>query len=194
MSKYQTDPILQQIIDEYVPSGAFPEAEGRVIVALFAKGKPPTRAEAASCHKVPETMKVISGVDYYLTFWSSVWMKMAEDERHVTVCHELHHIATDDNGKPSIRRHEGDFCEIPEHDKESQRIAASLPKSKNLSHNPVIDEDAKEKKKESADEEEEDSEYEDDAVPGPPLTESATHEDTQEAPSDALEESQPATA
>jgi hypothetical protein len=55
----------------------------------------------------------------------------ALDKTRILV-HELHHIGKNENDQPAIRRHVGDFCEIPAHDKLSYKIAQEI--YKHLSH------------------------------------------------------------
>ena len=120
--------MLNDILQQYVKAG-FPEAQGFSIRGVFVSGNcPEGRLEAAHCRKIPDDIRTVTGLDFLLVFWANPWAAMTADERHVLICHELHHIANKDD-KPAIRPHGDDFCEIPHHDKKSQEIAAAIKPS-----------------------------------------------------------------
>lgn len=125
--KYWEDAALTTVVEQVRQSGQFPDAEDFKIRVLYVNGKPPEEGDvAAKCIKVADHLRVISHVDFVLLFWKSAWDLMVPETRFTTICHELHHIDQTENGKPKIRRHGGDFCEIPEHDKESRQLAKMI--------------------------------------------------------------------
>lgn len=126
--KYVHDPNLQKVVEDIVNSGEFDEfITDFKVVAVFAKGKAPADREAASCRKIANAIRTVSKIDFLLVFWREPWDQMTSPERHKLVVHEIMHIGVNDKGEPKIRRHSGDFCEIPEHDKESAELAKKIP-------------------------------------------------------------------
>ena len=130
--KYTHNPHLQKAVDEVLGNEAFQAVAEFKVVAVFAKGKAPADREAASCRKMPGAIRTVSGIDFLLVFWTSEWDAMPTPERHRTIVHECMHIGSNDKGDPKIRRHGGDFCEIPEHDKESLELAKQISVSPSL--------------------------------------------------------------
>jgi hypothetical protein len=125
--KYTHNPHLQKAVDDVLGHQAFqPVAEFKV-VAVLAKGKAPADREAASCRKIPNAIRTVSGIHFLLVFWTAEWDAMTTAERHRTIVHECMHIGSNDDGEPKIRCHGGDFCEIPQHDKESLELAKQIP-------------------------------------------------------------------
>lgn len=124
--KYAADDTLTDIVQQILRSGHFSEAMNFTIKALYARGSPPGYREAASCHKMSEAVRAVSGVDFILIFWTTPWNAATVEERQVLLVHELHHIAVKD-GKPALRRHAGDFCEIPKHDRFCVELAKKIP-------------------------------------------------------------------
>jgi predicted metallopeptidase len=123
MPKYATDDALNEIVAGVLKSGEFPDAEDMRVKAVFAKGSAPAHKEAASCRKVPAILRLVGDYDFVLVFWTNDWNSKTNEERLVTVCHELWHISQNDEGQPKIRPHGGDFCELPEHDIHSKALA-----------------------------------------------------------------------
>lgn len=134
--KYTRNPRLQKAVDDVLSNGAFREVAEFKVVALFAKGKAPADREAASCRRIPNAIRTVSGIDFLLVFWTAEWDAMATKEHHRTIVHECMHVGSNDNCDPKIRRHGGDFCEIPEHDKESAELAEKIPISPALEKLP----------------------------------------------------------
>lgn len=124
--KYVRDPNLQKAVEEIRENDAFNDTEGFTVVPLFAKGHSSEHREAASCRKVPKPIRKVTNVDFLLIFWREDWDAMTLKERHRIIVHELMHVDATDAGEPALRRHSGDFCEIPEHDKESEELAAKI--------------------------------------------------------------------
>lgn len=136
MGKYKVDDLLNDVLKEYVRVG-FPEAQGFKIKGIFVSGNAPEgRREAAHCRKIPEDIRAVTGLDFLLVFWANPWSAMTAEERHILICHELHHIM-DDDGKPALRSHGGDYCEISEHDKVSKNIANGIKQSSLLSSGEI---------------------------------------------------------
>jgi hypothetical protein len=131
--KYTHNPHLQKAVDDVLSNEAFRAVAELTVKAVFAKGKAPADREAASCRKVPGPVRAVTKVDFLLVFWTKEWDAMPTPERHRTIVHECMHVGMNDNGDPKIRRHGGDFCEIPEHDKESMELAKQIPVSPSLS-------------------------------------------------------------
>lgn len=126
--KYVRDDRLQKAVEDVMSSGKFAAREFEV-GAVFAKGRAPADREAASCRKIPSAARTFSNVDFLLVFWKKPWDSMTTQERHRLIVHEVSHIAIDAKGNAKVRRHSGDFCEIWEHDLETQRIAKEIPVS-----------------------------------------------------------------
>ncbi len=127
--KYLHDPNLQRAVDDVMEAQDFEAVREFKVVAVFAKGKAPAEREAASCRKMPNAIRTVSEIDFLLVFWTSAWEKMTTPDRHRLIVHELMHVGINEKGEPKIRRHSGDFCEIPEHDKESAELAKKVPTS-----------------------------------------------------------------
>jgi predicted metallopeptidase len=125
-AKYSHDPNLQRAVDDVRKAADFAEISDFKIVAVFAKGKAPADREVASCRKVPNAIRAVSGLDFLLVFWRTPWDEETTFERHRTIVHELMHVDITDDGEPKVRRHQGDFCEIPQHDKESYALAKKI--------------------------------------------------------------------
>ena len=130
--KYTHNPHLQKAVEDVMQAPAFQTITDFKIVAVFAKGRAPADREAAACRKIPNAIRTVSRNDFLLVFWTAEWDTMTTPERHRTIVHELMHVDHNDKGDPKIRRHSGDFCEIPEHDKESTELAKKIPVSPSL--------------------------------------------------------------
>jgi len=130
--KYVHDPRLQKAVEDVMGHETFAPVHDFKVVAVFAKGKAPADREAASCRKISNAIRTVSGIDFLLTFWTAEWDLMKRSERHRIIVHELMHVGINDKGDPKVRRHSGDFCEIPEHDKESAELAKTIPISTSL--------------------------------------------------------------
>jgi hypothetical protein len=134
--KYTHNSHLQKAVDDVLSNEAFRAVADFKVAAVFAKGRAPADREAASCRKVPGPVRVVSRIDFLLVFWTTDWDAMPTSERHRTIVHECMHVGINDKGDPKIRRHSGDFCEIPEHDKESAELAKKIPISPALEKLP----------------------------------------------------------
>jgi predicted metallopeptidase len=131
--KYIEDPQLAHVIAETLESTELlPYAQAFEIKAVFARGKAREGRESASCRRQSQAWRTVTGVDYLLVFWTDDWEAMTTERRHRTVVHELLHIRPNKNGDPGLRRHQGDFCEIEAHDKESADLAKKIPISPTL--------------------------------------------------------------
>jgi predicted metallopeptidase len=135
--KYTHDANLQRAVDDVIDGhedfSKLVKGADLKVVALFAKGRAPRdRQEAASCHKVSNAIRTVRDIDFYITFWREPWDQMTTQDRHKLIVHELKHIGISDKGQPKITGHSGDFCEIPEHDKESAELAKRIPLSPSL--------------------------------------------------------------
>jgi predicted metallopeptidase len=137
MTEYSTDDPLDEIIEDELKSGKFPDAAEMRVKAVFAKGSAPAHKEAASCRKVPAILRLIGDYDFVLVFWTNQWNSYTVQQRHRLVVHELWHITANKNGDPKLRPHGGDFCEIPEHDKHSEQLAKEIPLPEQLAKGPL---------------------------------------------------------
>ena len=78
------------------------------------------------CRRLDEAMRFKTELDYLIVIYKEHFEKMKPDEKVALIVHELHHIVSSSRGNPQLRKHGGDYCEIPSHDKFSQDIAASI--------------------------------------------------------------------
>ncbi|MGB9021950.1 MAG: putative metallopeptidase [Candidatus Bathyarchaeia archaeon] len=130
--KYTRDLNLQRAVDDVMGSSEFKGITDFKVAAVFSRGNSPEDREAASCRKIPNSIRTVTGIDFLLVFWRTPWDIMSKSKRHRTIVHELMHVDHTEKGEPKIRRHSGDFCEIPEHDNESAELAKKIPMSSAL--------------------------------------------------------------
>jgi len=93
---------------------------------LFTNGSLGDEEVAGKCRKIDGPIRYLWGVDYLLLIHKPSFDAGTPREKTRILVHELHHIAQSENGEPQIRKHAGDFCSIPEHDKLSYRIAEAI--------------------------------------------------------------------
>ena len=131
--RYTRDPRIQRIVDDVRESTEFDDCvRDFKIIAVFAKGERKSSQEAGRCRKVSAAVRLVTGLDFILIFWTIPWDEMTNDQRHQLVIHEIYHIDANDDGEPRLRLHGGDFCEIPEHDKVSMELAQKISMSPSL--------------------------------------------------------------
>jgi hypothetical protein len=127
-TEYQDNDALTAIVKEALASGEFEDANSDRVKAVFAKGSAPSRSkEAAKCVKSAKLQRQFGDFDFFLVFWSNNWNAIPNLERWETVLHECHHMTRNKDDEPTYRRHEGDFCELPEHDTWSKAAAKRIP-------------------------------------------------------------------
>jgi predicted metallopeptidase len=130
--KYVHNLHLQKAVEDVIDSPPFQTIRDFKIVSVFARGHAPADREAASCRRIPNAIRKVAGLDFLLVFWTAEWDLMTAPERHRMIVHELMHVGINDKGEPKIRRRSGDFCEIPQHDRESAELAQKIPISHSL--------------------------------------------------------------
>ncbi len=74
------------------------------------------------CRKLDGAVRHRTGDDYWLLIHQDPFLRADDLHKFRILVHEIHHIAKEGNSWV-IRRHSGDFCEIPEHDRYSYRLA-----------------------------------------------------------------------
>ena len=80
------------------------------------------RPVAARCSKVSGSLRFKTTVDFVIVVNQNGFFASTREEQGATMIHELFHVKVSDKGKrgetlPAIRAHDGDFCELPEHDR-----------------------------------------------------------------------------
>jgi predicted metallopeptidase len=81
---------------------------------------------AGKCKKIDGAIRYIYGIDFLILIQKETWDAASPLEKTRILVHELTHIAQGEKGDPQIRKHAGDFCSIPEHDKQSYKIAEAI--------------------------------------------------------------------
>jgi hypothetical protein len=88
---------------------------------------------AGKCMKISGVIRHLWGVDFIVLIQKTCWDAATPLEKTRILAHEAHHMKESEDGEPTVRKHGGDFCSIPEHDKQSYRIAELVYKKlKNL--------------------------------------------------------------
>lgn len=74
------------------------------------------------CRKLDGAIKKVTGLDFLILVHKTPFVDSDELHKFRLLVHELYHI---ERHKDSfrVRHHENDFCEIPEHDRFSYRLA-----------------------------------------------------------------------
>lgn len=71
-----------------------------------------------------------TGLENIITIKKSEYDALDEEGKNALVCHELYHIMRSDDDKPKLRKHQYlggiDFCELPQHDGFSHRLALKV--------------------------------------------------------------------
>lgn len=85
------------------------------------------RKVAARCSKVTAPVRFKTNLDYTIVVNSKSFFASTRDEQGATMIHELSHIKISEKSKnreilPALRPHEGDFCELPDHDRYSKGL------------------------------------------------------------------------
>lgn len=81
---------------------------------------------AGKCTKVDGAIRYLWSNDFIILIHRQSFDSATDLEKVRIIAHELHHIGKNEHDEPAIRRHEGDFCEIPSHDKRSFKIAGEI--------------------------------------------------------------------
>ncbi|MDG6934354.1 MAG: hypothetical protein JRN68_06615 [Nitrososphaerota archaeon] len=78
------------------------------------------------CKKNDDLTRFKTHKDFEIIIYKPNFDRVKPDEKARIVIHELRHIMKDDKGRPAVRRHEGDFCEIPSHDMFSKNVYSRI--------------------------------------------------------------------
>jgi Putative phage metallopeptidase len=83
---------------------------------------------AGKCTKIDGAIRYLWSNDFIILIKKDEFEKATAIDKTRIIVHELHHIGKNEHDEPAIRRHMGDFCEIPAHDKLSYGIARQIVK------------------------------------------------------------------
>jgi len=81
---------------------------------------------AGKCKKIDGAIRFLWGNDFLILIHKPTWDASPPLEKTRILVHELLHIAEGEDGEALTRKHGGDFCAIPSHDKQSYRIAEGI--------------------------------------------------------------------
>jgi hypothetical protein len=96
---------------------------------------------AGKCTRVDGAIRFLWSNDFIILIHKPTFDSATTLEKTRILVHELHHIGKDEHDEPTIRRHAGDFCEIPAHDKLSYKVAHEIYRNlKNLKEFTTQDE------------------------------------------------------
>lgn len=83
---------------------------------------------AGKCTKIDGPIRYLWENDFLILIKKDEFDRATAIDKTRILVHELHHIGKNEHDEPAIRRHIGDFCVIPSHDKLSYKIAGELYK------------------------------------------------------------------
>lgn len=118
---YEDNEALQQLMVAVVKAlPELQEAQSASIKAFYSAVEP--EHIGGKCRKLDGAVKFQTGNDFFILIHKAPFVASDALDKVRLICHELHHIAL---RKETfyVRHHEGDFCEIPEHDRFSYRLA-----------------------------------------------------------------------
>lgn len=101
---------------------------------------------AGLCSKVSSAVSFKTGLQFLIVIQKQHFEKVKPEMKAEIVIHELWHIQEGEKETDAyrVRQHEGDFCEIPDHDKFSrdtfEKIRDSLPMLSKLPFQTTMDE------------------------------------------------------
>ena len=129
--RYESDgklPILvKEILDAY-KGNELNDAKAFQWRVIFTNQTLGHEEVAGKCTKVDGAIRFLWSNDFIIQLHKPTFDAATALEKVRIIAHELHHIGKDDHDEPAIRRHAGDFCEIPAHDKLSYKIAGEIYK------------------------------------------------------------------
>lgn len=127
--RYESDgklPILvKEILDNY-RGNELNDAKAFQWRVIFTNQTLGHEEVAGKCTKVDGAIRFLWSNDFIIQLHKPTFDASTAIEKVRIIVHELHHIGKDDHDEPAIRRHAGDFCEIPAHDKLSYKIAGEI--------------------------------------------------------------------
>ncbi|SRR6266567_1012119 len=125
--KYQEDGHLSVLFNELLKeSPELREASQFQWRIIFTNNSLGDEEVAGKCQKISGAISYLWGVDFMILIQKSHWDAATPLEKTRILVHEATHMAESEKGEPKVRRHEGDFCSIPAHDKNSYRIAEAI--------------------------------------------------------------------
>jgi len=85
------------------------------------------------CRRLGDPIRFKTGLDYLILISKDEFELISPDQKVALVIHELNHIETKGKDRfgewrPTIRRHHGNYCEIPQHDSFSRGLAEPIVK------------------------------------------------------------------
>lgn len=113
-------------IDDVTVAGGAPLSEARATPFRIMFSSKKSDRFAGKCYKVDEALRTIIGFDFYIIIYKPNFDEQTQLDKVHTVAHELHHIMLDDEDRPRIRRHNGEFCEIRSHDQFPAALAKRI--------------------------------------------------------------------
>ncbi len=134
--KYSENPDLNEMASRLLATHhpAIQDATQFKTIPLLTKTK--SRDYAGRCVRVPDLYRFKFGVDFFVLINQDSWINAEAKYQWQLLIHEYHHILN--SAKPSIDltkpnppraallKHNGDFCEIPEHDIFSRDVYQDL--------------------------------------------------------------------
>ena len=93
---------------------------------IFTNGSLGHQEVAGRCTKVHGAIRYLWSNDFVILIQKKEFDAMTPVQKTRILVHELHHIGKDEHDEPTIRRHDGDFCEIDAHDKLCYKIAHEI--------------------------------------------------------------------
>lgn len=78
------------------------------------------------CKRVEGSVRYKTKLDFMITIFANQFLPLSQRDKVKLVVHELHHIHFNYKGKPSIRAHSEEYCEILSHDKLSDGITERI--------------------------------------------------------------------
>lgn len=109
------------------------DAEKFQFKIIFVNGSLGDEEAAGKCKKIEGAISYLWGIDYLILIQKTLFDAATPLEKTRVLVHELYHILASDKGEPEIRKHWGDYCSIPSHDKFSYEVASAIErKLKNL--------------------------------------------------------------
>lgn len=119
---YEINPILSKLFNDLVRLG-IPELH---VVPHFQYSVLFTEKETSDHYggktkRVEGSIRYKTGIDFMILINKPNYVGATIEEKARIALHELYHI-DEENGKPRIRRHYDDFCELPNHDKFSRDL------------------------------------------------------------------------
>lgn len=122
MPEYAESKELLKLFRDVLKHSGDSLAQARGIKYLVVLTDQETDHWAGKTSVVEGAIRFKTGFQFTIKIVADEFQSSNDPQKVKIVIHELNHIDFNEKGSPKIRRHEGDFCEIPEHDKFSETI------------------------------------------------------------------------